>query len=55
MSELESLFSATVPKSDRAGGKSGERRKSTGSKTDKVHLVMLHDYIILSQNFLSGK
>lgn len=41
VSELETLFSATVPKSD-AGGKSGGRRKSTGSKTEKVHLVMLY-------------
>lgn len=40
MSELESLFSATVPKLD-SGGKSGGRRKSVGSKTDKVHLVDL--------------
>lgn len=41
VSEIESLFSATVPKSNRAGGKSDERRKSAGSKTDKVHLVDL--------------
>ncbi|CAK9148026.1 unnamed protein product [Ilex paraguariensis] len=41
VSELESLFSATVPKSDGAGGKSGGRRNSVGSKTDRVHLVDL--------------
>ncbi|KAK2981369.1 hypothetical protein RJ640_003329 [Escallonia rubra] len=41
VSELETLFSATVPKSDSTGGKSGGRRKSVGSKTDKVHLVDL--------------
>ena len=40
VSELESLFSATVPKPADAGGKSGGRRKSVGSKTDKVHLVI---------------
>ncbi|MCD7455601.1 hypothetical protein HAX54_028766 [Datura stramonium] len=39
-SELETLFSATVPKSDNAG-KSGGRRKSVGSKPDRVHLVDL--------------
>lgn len=38
VSELETLFSATVPKLD-SGGKSGGRRQSVGSKTDKVHLV----------------
>ncbi|XP_059441696.1 formin-like protein 20 [Corylus avellana] len=41
VSELESLFSATVPKPADAGGKSGGRRKSVGSKTDKVHLIDL--------------
>ncbi|GFP87454.1 formin-like protein 20, partial [Phtheirospermum japonicum] len=40
VSELESLFSTIVPKSDAAGGNGG-RRKSTGSKPDKVHLVDL--------------
>ncbi|XP_028067158.1 formin-like protein 18 [Camellia sinensis] len=40
VSELETLFSATVPKSN-AGGKSGDRLKPAGSKTDKVHLVDL--------------
>ncbi|KAF7134492.1 hypothetical protein RHSIM_Rhsim08G0150800 [Rhododendron simsii] len=40
VSELETLFSATVPKSD-SSGKSGGRRQSVGSKTDKVHLVDL--------------
>ncbi|XP_047954433.1 LOW QUALITY PROTEIN: formin-like protein 20 [Salvia hispanica] len=40
VSELETLFSATVPKSD-AGGKAGSRRKSTGSKPEKVHLIDL--------------
>ncbi|PHU24048.1 Formin-like protein 6 [Capsicum chinense] len=39
-SELETLFSATVPKSDNAG-KSGGRRKSVGSKPDRVHLIDL--------------
>lgn len=43
VSELETLFSATVPKSDTAGGKSGGRRKSTGSKPEKIHLVMLYE------------
>ena len=38
-SELESLFSANVPKPANSGDKSGGRRKSTGSKPDKVHLV----------------
>lgn len=42
VSELETLFSATVPKpADSSGGKSGGRRKSVGSKTDKVHLIDL--------------
>lgn len=40
VSELESLFSAVVPnKNDTSGGNSGGRRKSVGSKTDRVHLV----------------
>ncbi|MFS7972084.1 putative formin, FH2 domain-containing protein [Helianthus anomalus] len=39
VSELETLFSATVPKKDTTKG--GGRRKSTGSKTEKVHLVDL--------------
>uniref|UniRef100_A0A9I9DFC3 Formin-like protein n=1 Tax=Cucumis melo TaxID=3656 RepID=A0A9I9DFC3_CUCME len=38
VSELETLFSATVPK---PAEKSGGRRKSVGSKTDKVHLIDL--------------
>ncbi|XP_074376030.1 formin-like protein 20 isoform X2 [Apium graveolens] len=41
VSEIESLFSATVPKSNRAGDKSDDRRKSPGSKPEKVHLVDL--------------
>ncbi|KAL2462861.1 Formin-like protein 20 [Forsythia ovata] len=41
VSELETLFSATVSKSDSPGGKSGGRRKSAGSKPDKVQLVDL--------------
>lgn len=41
VSEIESLFSATLPKSSRTGGKSDDRRKSLGSKPDKVHLVIL--------------
>ncbi|XP_022921382.1 formin-like protein 20 [Cucurbita moschata] len=40
VSELESLFSANVPK-PADGGKSGGRRKSVGSKSDKVHLIDL--------------
>ncbi|PIA62884.1 hypothetical protein AQUCO_00200716v1 [Aquilegia coerulea] len=40
VSELESLFSTAVPKPvDKSGDKS--RRKSVGSKTEKVHLVDL--------------
>ncbi|XP_022134758.1 formin-like protein 20 [Momordica charantia] len=38
VSEIETLFSATVPK---PADKSGGRRKSAGSKTDKVHLIDL--------------
>ncbi|XP_047316772.1 formin-like protein 20 isoform X2 [Impatiens glandulifera] len=41
VSELETLFSATIQKSEGLGTKSGSRRKSTGSKADKVHLVDL--------------
>ncbi|KAL2482428.1 Formin-like protein 20 [Forsythia ovata] len=41
VSELETLFSATVPKSNSTVGKSGGRRKSVGSKPDIVHLVDL--------------
>ncbi|CAA6657444.1 unnamed protein product [Spirodela intermedia] len=42
VSELESLFSAVVPKlNDMSGDKSGGRRKSVGSKPEKVHLVDL--------------
>ncbi|VFQ82125.1 unnamed protein product [Cuscuta campestris] len=40
VSELETLFSAVAPKSDK-GDKSGGRRKSLGSKPDRVHLVDL--------------
>ncbi|PKA59861.1 Formin-like protein 20 [Apostasia shenzhenica] len=40
VSELESLFSAVVPKSDDSS-KSEGRRKSLGSKSDKVHLIEL--------------
>ncbi|KAJ3697843.1 hypothetical protein LUZ61_001548 [Rhynchospora tenuis] len=39
-SELESLFSAVVPKPDDSS-KSDGRRKSLGSKPDKVHLIDL--------------
>lgn len=42
VSELESLFSANVPKPAGLGGKSGDRRKSAGSKPDKVHLVFFN-------------
>lgn len=42
VSELEKLFSANVPKPADSGGKSGGRRKSVGSKTDKVHLVFFY-------------
>ena len=42
MSELERLFSAVVPKlDDMSGDKAGGRRKSVGSKPEKVHLVRL--------------
>ncbi|KAJ6977326.1 formin-like protein 20 isoform X2 [Populus alba x Populus x berolinensis] len=41
VSELESLFSATVHKPADSGGKAGGRHKSVGSKTDKVHLIDL--------------
>lgn len=40
VSELESLFSATVSRPADSGGKAGGRRKSVGSKTDKVNLVI---------------
>lgn len=40
VSEIESLFSATPPKSG-SGGKSGGRQKSAESKPEKIHLVML--------------
>ncbi|XP_057474709.1 LOW QUALITY PROTEIN: formin-like protein 20 [Actinidia eriantha] len=40
VSELETLFSATVPKSN-SGSKSGDRRKSAGSKPVKVNLIDL--------------
>ncbi|KAK4767923.1 hypothetical protein SAY87_003064 [Trapa incisa] len=40
VSELETLFSANVPK-PADGDKGGGRRKSLGSKTDKVHLIDL--------------
>ncbi|KAG1342023.1 putative formin-like protein 20 [Cocos nucifera] len=40
VSELESLFSAIVPKSNDSS-KSEGRRKSLGSKSDKVHLIEL--------------
>ncbi|KAE8652515.1 formin-like protein 20 isoform X2 [Cucumis sativus] len=42
VSELETLFSVIVPKPMvDSGGKSGGRRKSVGSKLDKVHLIDL--------------
>ncbi|OMO54533.1 Actin-binding FH2/DRF autoregulatory [Corchorus olitorius] len=41
VSELETLFSAVVAKPADAGGKSGDRRKSVGSKPDKVQLIDL--------------
>lgn len=42
VSELETLFSATVPNSANSlGGKSGGRRKSVGSKADRVNLIDL--------------
>nr|CAD1841301.1 unnamed protein product [Ananas comosus var. bracteatus] len=40
VSELETLFSAVVPKSN-DGSKSDGRQKSAGSKSDKVHLIDL--------------
>ncbi|CAH9144053.1 unnamed protein product [Cuscuta epithymum] len=39
VSEIETLFSAVVPKSDK--DKSGGKQKSAGSKPDKVHLIDL--------------
>lgn len=36
--EIETLFSAVVPKSNK--DKSGGKQKAAGSKPDKVHLVM---------------
>lgn len=44
MSELETLFSATVPDSGRrnGGGKSGN---AAGAKADKVHLVSNQDVL----------
>ncbi|RDX99267.1 Formin-like protein 20, partial [Mucuna pruriens] len=41
VSEIEKLFSANVPKLADLDGKSGGRRKSVGSKTDKIHLIDL--------------
>lgn len=39
VSEIESLFSAIVPKPADSGSKVGGRRKSVGAKADKVNLV----------------
>nr|KYP55785.1 Formin-like protein 20 [Cajanus cajan] len=39
--EIEKLFSANVPKPADLDGKFGGRRKSVGSKTDKIHLIDL--------------
>ncbi|XP_051116004.1 formin-like protein 20 isoform X3 [Andrographis paniculata] len=41
VSELEALFSAAVPKLENSGAKSAARRKSAGSKPDRVHLIDL--------------
>ncbi|KAK8515896.1 hypothetical protein V6N12_016202 [Hibiscus sabdariffa] len=41
VSELETLFSAIVPKTADSVNKSGGRRKSVGSKPEKVHLIDL--------------
>ncbi|XP_020270174.1 formin-like protein 6 isoform X2 [Asparagus officinalis] len=41
MSELESLFSAAVPKSDLQGSSDKSRRLSLGQKPNKVHLIDL--------------
>ncbi|XP_039026586.1 formin-like protein 20 isoform X2 [Hibiscus syriacus] len=41
VSEIETLFSAVVPKPADAGGKSRGQRKSVGSKPEKVHLIDL--------------
>ncbi|XP_017422063.1 formin-like protein 20 [Vigna angularis] len=41
VSEIEKLFSANVPKPADSDGKSGGRRKSVGSKADKIHLIDL--------------
>lgn len=42
VSEIEKLFSANVPKPADSDGKSGGRRKSVGSKADKIHLVFFY-------------
>nr|KJB08366.1 hypothetical protein B456_001G078900 [Gossypium raimondii] len=41
VAELETLFSAVVPKPAGSVNRSGVRRKSVGSKPDKVHLIDL--------------
>ena len=52
VSELETLFSAVVPKPADSGSKSGGRRKSVGSKADKVHLV-IWNLIFLNKPYTS--
>jgi len=42
VSELEKLFSANVPKPTDSSSKSGGRRKSAGSKPDKIQLVFFY-------------
>jgi len=42
VSEIEKLFSANVAKPADSDGKSGGRRKSVGSKTDKIQLVFFY-------------
>lgn len=41
MSEIEKLFSNQVSKPAGAGGKSGEKKKAVGSKSEVVHLIDL--------------
>ncbi|KAG9456309.1 hypothetical protein H6P81_000817 [Aristolochia fimbriata] len=41
MKELENLFSAVVPSSDKGKGDKSGRRASVGGKPDKVHLIEL--------------
>lgn len=55
VSEIESLFSAAVPNPAESGGKAGGRRKSVGSKTDKVHLVISYNLNIFALWFVTKR